>query len=365
MKSRKIKIGLGVLVALLIGVRAALPLIIKDQLNKFLGGFSDYYAFHVGDVDLGIIRGAYRLETIEGTLKKDSQKFFAADYIDISLSWRDLFRGHLRTDILANGVEFIGNQDFFQAVKSQSAASKKDAQKLGDKVFPVDVSRIDLRNSKITFADVDGLPEELRLRLTQIEGRVSNVTATAQEPNSLIHIRGVFQDSATGNLVGEVNQKSVPAEYLISFEAKEFDLTSLNDFFKRRVPMTVKQGHMDIYAEVKGEEGNVYGYAKPFLKEVKMMGDDFDFSGLKQWGVEAVAGVSKFILKSNQDKTVATKFNFSYEAGEFKWSLGEVLGEALQHGFGENLKPGLENQFKMKNRSESSSDQNNKNKKQP
>lgn len=350
MKSKKLRIWLGVIIALLIVIRAALPIVIKNQLNKFLGSFSEYYAFHVDDVDLSILRGAYRIEDVTGTLKKTKYTFFAADYIDISLSWRDLFRGHIRTDILGSGVEFHGNKAFLDAVRSQAAASKKDAQNLGDTVFPVDVSRIDLRNSEITFADTPGLPEELKLRVTQIDGRVTNVTATPDEPNSLMNLRGVFQDSATGNLVGEINQKSVPAEYLVAFEAKEFDLTSLNAVLKRLVPMTLKQGKADIYAEVKGEEGNVYGYVKPFLKDVQMMGDEADFSGLKQWGLEAVAGVSNFVLKSGDDKTTATKFNFAYESGQFKWSIGEVLGKAFQHGFGENLQPGLENQFKMKNK---------------
>ncbi len=347
MKSKKIKIILGVILVLLIAIRIALPVIIKDQLNSFLGTFSKHYAFHIDDVDLSIIRGAYRLEGIQGTLKNPQEKFFAADYIDISLSWRDLFRGHIRTDVLGSGVELIGNQAFIKAIQNQAADSKKDAKQLGEKVFPVDVSRIDLRNSKVTFADVNGLPEELKLRLTQIDGRVTNVTATEKEPNSLINIRGVFQDSATGILVGEVNQKSIPAEWLFSFEAKEFDITSLNDFLKRRVPMTIKQGRTDIYAEVKGENGNVYGYVKPFVKDLQMMGDQSDFSGIKQWGVEAVTGISNFILRSSKDQTVATKFNFAYEAGEFKWNLGEMLGKAFQHGFGGDLKPGLENQFKM------------------
>lgn len=348
MRNKKLQISLGVILVLLIGIRMLLPELIKKQLNTFLAEFSEVYSFHVSDVDLSILRGAYRLEGVDGRLKKVNQEFFKAEYIDISMSWRDLFRGHLRTDILGQGVVFKGSQDFLSALKEYTAASKKDAQELGKKVFPLHISRIDLRNSKATFADMSGIPEDLQLRLTNIDGRVSNVTATEKEPNSLINLRAVLQDSATGVIVGEVDQKQAPAEYLFSFQLQEFDLTSLNPFLKRRVPISFEHGHADIYAEIKGEDGNLYGYVKPFVKDVKMMGDQGDFKGIKHWGLEVAAAFGNFILKSPQDKTVATKFNFAYEAGKFNWNLGEVLGRAFEHGFGNGLQPGLDEQFQMK-----------------
>lgn len=356
-KSKKFRISLGIIVVLLIAVRIALPEIIKKQLNDFLADFSEVYAFHVADVDLSILRGAYRLEGVDGRLKKTPQEFFKAEYIDISVSWRDIFRGHLRTDILGQGIDFKGSQAFLQAIKEQTAASKKDAQELGNKVFPLRISRIDLRNSKATLEDMNGLPEELRLRLTNIDGRVSNVTATEKEPNSLVNLRATLQDSATSVIVGEIDQKQTPAEYLFSVEMKQLELATLNPFLQRRVPVSFDRGVGDVYAEIKGEKGNVYGYVKPFLKDVKMMGDQGDFKGLKHWSIEVAAAFSNFILKSSKDQTVATKFNFAYEAGKFDWSLGEVLGKALSHGFGEGLQPGLEDQFHMKDKE--------KNQKQP
>lgn len=363
--SKKFRIGIGIVIVLLIALRVALPEIIKKQLNDFLADFSQVYSFHVADVDLSILRGAYRLEGVEGHLKKVGKDFIQAEYIDISVSWRDIFRGHLRTDVLGQGVDFKGSQAFLQAIKEQSEASKKDAQELGNKVFPLRVSRIDLRNSKATIEDVNGIPEELRLRLTNIDGRVSNVTATEREPNSLINLRAVLQDSATVVIVGEVDQKQTPAEYLFSLQMKELNLTSLNPFLKRRVPLTFKTGQGDIYAEIKGEKGDVYGYVKPFVKNVEMMGDQGDFKGIKHWTLEVATAFSNFVLKSPRDKSVATKFNFSYEAGKFNWNLGEVLGKAFGHGFGEGLQPGLDDQFQMSDRGHQKNKINKENPKQP
>lgn len=352
---RKLAIGIGIVLVVLVGIRILLPEIIKKQLNDFLADFSEVYVFHVADVDLSILRGAYRFEGVDGRLKKLDREFFKAEHIDVSVSWRDIFSGHLRTDILGQGVEFKGTPEFLQALKEQTEASKKDAQKLGDKVFPLHISRIDLRNSKATFADIGGIPEELQLRLTNVDGRVSNVTATEKEPNSLINLRAVIQDSATGIIVGEVDQKQVPAEYLFSFELKQFDLTSLNPFLKRRVPLSFEKGKADIYAEVKGENNNVYGYVKPFVKDAEVMGDKGDFKGVKHWSIEVATAFSNVLLKSSREKTVATKFNFAYEAGKFQWNLGDVLGRAFEHGFGNELSPGLENKFSMKDpRSEKS-----------
>ncbi|MEN0059777.1 MAG: hypothetical protein AAGB31_13135, partial [Bdellovibrio sp.] len=130
------------------------------------------------------------------------------------------------------------------------------------------------------------------------------------------------------------------------------EMSSLNPFLLRKVPLSFKNGVMDLYAEIKGDEGRVQGYVKPLVKDLEVMGNESDFKGLKHLGVELSAGLAKVIFRRGDDKTVATKINFAYDGNHVSWKMAEVLGNALEHGFSQPIEPGIENQFQMKYKTE-------------
>src|SRR5688572_70920 len=82
------------LVGLLIGVRAVLPIAIERYVNRTLDGMEGYDG-RIEDVDLGLWRGAYRIEGIR-LVKTDGRvpvPFFSAREVDLSLQWSALLDG--------------------------------------------------------------------------------------------------------------------------------------------------------------------------------------------------------------------------------------------------------------------------------
>ena len=93
---RKVLIIVGVIVLILVGVRIALPYIIKSYVNNVLSSIPDYTG-SIEDVDLNLWRGAYKIQEVK--LLKTSGKipvpFFSADEIDLSVEWGALLTDHL------------------------------------------------------------------------------------------------------------------------------------------------------------------------------------------------------------------------------------------------------------------------------
>src|SRR5947208_2783489 len=87
-----------VLVVVLVGVRVALPSIIKSQINKKLHQTPGYDG-QVGDVDLSLLAGNTALKSVHIVKKSETNNketpFLDAPRIDLSFRWKPLFHKQL------------------------------------------------------------------------------------------------------------------------------------------------------------------------------------------------------------------------------------------------------------------------------
>ncbi|MBC7420255.1 MAG: DUF748 domain-containing protein [Bdellovibrio sp.] len=343
----KSKIAIGIVI-LLVAIRAVLPSIVLPKVNSYLKDFSEIYVFHIEDLDISILRGAYRFEGLTGQLRKQKENFIQAKYIDVSLSWREIFRGRILTDVVADSVKFVLTQELMAGSKKQPAAKTiGEGKKAKEKLFPFNASRIDIRNSDFLFADVSGLPPELQLKVTGLDGRLNNVTTSPEDPISLFVGKGSLMNSGLIKVVGELNRSQKPLDWNFDVEVKEFEATKLNSFLKRKGPLTFEQGSLDLYGEIKSENGKLEGYVKPFLKKATFIGDQNDFKSFKHFGIEITVAALNALLKSSKDKSVATKIIFSYTKDDFQWNASHAISTAIAHGFQDKVEPGLENLYSL------------------
>lgn len=334
---------------ILLTIRIAAPIIILQKLNQFLGEFSPNYAVHIKDLDFGILRGAYRFEGVTGFLKNKNEIFFKGDIIDISLAWRELAHGQVLADAVGDDIQFIWTPEFKEAITAAPEKAIKDAQTVKKKLFPFRITRIDVRNSIFQYADLPGLPEVQRWKVTDLNGRLSNVLPTETNPLSLFTAKGTLLGSSTMNVVGHLDQMTEPQRWDVDVELKEFNLVKANDLLKRKLPLTFTTGYLDIYAEAKSENGKIEGSVKPFFKKVDVVERGEHFLGLKHFGIEIGVAAVNLILKNARDQMVATKVLFSYERGQFQLNSQKALSDAIAHGFQEKIHPGIENEYKLKN----------------
>lgn len=123
-KRRKSLVTIAVFIILLIATRAILPTVIQDVINDRLSQ-SEYYDSRIGDVDLSLIRGSYKIDNVE-IIKSNGDvpvPLFSAHSIEFSLLWRALLNGAI-----------VGEIDFYQPVVNVVDSDSESKQQTGEQV---------------------------------------------------------------------------------------------------------------------------------------------------------------------------------------------------------------------------------------
>lgn len=344
-KKKKITIPLGIFV-LLLGIRLVMQPIIHKELNKFLASFSPVLYFHIADIDVHIIRGAYSFDGITGKIKGHKNNFISIEKVDVSMAWREIFKGKLVTDIEVNGADFSYTGELKNAI-AKMPKKADEATTARDKLFPVKIERVDVRDGAVTLDDYPGLQEDKKLQVTNIEGRLTNLTPEKKFPLSFFNLKATVLGNSVVKTAGHLNTLAKPMEWDVDGEMQGFDLTTANQFLKRKVPLTFTKGKLDLYAEAQSTNGTIEGYVKPFMKNIDVIRTKEDFKGAKHWFVEIITAVGNLVLRATDTKSVATKIPFTMDKAGMHVDSGEALSKAIEHGFQQQLSPGVEDKYEI------------------
>lgn len=341
---KKRYIALGLVCAGLVAFRIALPEFVRKVANKRLSNFSPIVAGHIGDVDVAFFRGAYQTKDVRVWLKKDQRPFLKVGEIDVSIAWRMLLEGKILAEIVIVQLELDYSKQLLSELKKiPHHAVKKEKER----AVRLDLELVEIKDSHVNLLDYPGLYKDESFVLSAINGRISNLTPTKDNPYSLYEVRTNIQGLTEVKSRGKMNLNSKPIEWDVDSELHELDLTALNEVLKDKVPITFKRGQLDFYAEAKSEDGKIVGYIKPFFQDLKFVGNKSDFKGVKHWFFDVSGALGNFILQNHKTDTVATKIPFEY-TNKFKFDTGEALEKAIQNGFEKRLKPGIENKLQIK-----------------
>lgn len=342
-KKKKFIIPLAIVMALVVG-RIILEPVLLAQINKRLESFSPEITGHVDGLNLAIIRGAFGLQGITMKLRKADDPFLKVRDVDLSLAWREMWKGNFMADAMIDGVDFTFDERLPKAFKKSIPAD--DAAE-PEKKPPLRISRLDWKNVNITYPSDKAFTNQGPFRLTDVHGRVTNLLADTETPRSFFHTQGKGSGTSNFKAIGSVNLLADPAEWDLDAQMQGFSLVSMNRFLYQKVPLTFKKGTFDLYAEVKSEEGKIRGYVKPFLEDLEFMKSDENFKGAKHWLVEAASAVGNWVMEAKRSKTVATKVPFSFDGKKFSVDTSKALGDVIEHGFDQELSPGVDADLKM------------------
>lgn len=342
LKKKKIMI-FSLIFLLFVMARAALPSFLLKKSNKFLADFSPTYALHMEDLDISIIRGAFRFQGITGKVKEDDQKFLNINTVDVSIAWREIFKGRILTDIKVEKCDFLVIKNI-----AKLSSPKKEARDIKNNFFPVKVERLDLLDMSVSFEGYESIKENALLNVSNINGRVTNLTPTKDFPLSFFVISAnVVDPTSKFNFVGEINQTISPFEWNLDMELRDFNLTVINPYLKRHVPLTFTKGSLDLYSEVVSTKGKIKGYAKPFFKDLDVVANKEEFKGPKHFGFEILTALSNLITREPKTKSVATVLDFTLD-DKLKFKMGKSVAKAIEHGFKQQIPPGIEDRYNIK-----------------
>jgi hypothetical protein len=335
----------GILV-LLIAIRVALPGILLHRLNASLADLSPLYQLHIGDLDLHLYRMAYSFDDVQGVLKKEpKQPFLQVREVEVSIAWEEIFHGRLVANVALEQADLKLTRATIQALSTvKKDKAKKDARDVKQKTVPFDLENVRLENSRFVFSDVGNLPPEQAFQMTKVQALATHLTPKDPKALSFVTASGALQNEAPIQLVGQLRTQQKPANWSFSVELRDFNLKSLNPMARRTVPTTFDQGELTLFGAVRSRDGKLQGYVKPFMKDLKFVGDPGDFKNVPQFLVEIGGTVANFLLKSSKNHSLATRVDFHRDTpdGKMKVETGSAVDAVLDNAFGDPLSQSMD-----------------------
>jgi len=345
-KPLKITLIVGVL---LICIRLVLPYVLLHFANKNLASIPGYYG-HIEDIDLALIRGAYRIDSIylnkQDSISKKQTRFFSASAIDLSLEWRALFSGAIVGELIFErpNLRFTREKVEPQDVEKDSS----DLKELKDDFMPLQVNRFEILEGNVRYLDSTSNPK-VDILMTNIHVVATNLRNSYDSskllPAKVIARANVYEGEFTFSM--NINPLAKQPTFDMNAEMKNTNLVLLNDFFKAYAKIDVNKGKFGMYTEVAAKEGSFKGYVKPIIKDLDVLGheDRNDNVFRKMW--EGLVGFVGQVFKNQSKDQVATKIPFEGRLDNPETNIWTTIINVLQNAFIQAIQPSIDSEINI------------------
>jgi len=333
-RKRKVLIGIGVVVLLLVAGRLALPYVVEDYANRRLAALEAYDG-HVGDIDIHLWRGAYSIDDIVIVKTGASRPvpFFQARKLDLSIEWRSLWRGSVVAEASfespeLNLVQGKSRQD------TQLGAEENWNARL-EELFPFRFNTIEVLNGTVRFL-APGISTRDAIEAHRVQGRVSNLTnviETGKEAFADFRIHADVLDGAPAVVNGSVNAFAAQPTFDVNLTVKKVKLPQVNPWLREYIKADAEAGDFELYMELAAADGRFKGYAKPILQNVDIYrSGEEEQSALKRiW--EGFLDFAAEVLENDQADQVAARIPFTGTIRNPETSLFATIASVLRNAF--------------------------------
>lgn len=334
------------IVLILVVIRIALPYIVKDYVNKTLADMPGYTG-HVADVDLHIYRGAYQIKglVLDKTEEDEQVPFMEINSIDLSVEWNALFKGAITGEIIVDRpqLNFVATADTTTTEPTEEAEHWTETIQ---ELMPLTINRFEIINGRINYLDYDTQPK-VDIHLDSLQVLALNLTNTDDSAKALpssvdIHARTIGGGILKGAM--DINAMKEIPDFDLDIQLTQVDLTQLNDFIEAYGKFDVEQGTFSVFSEVKLLNGQLEGYVKPFLDDVKVLNweKDKEEGGFFRAAWEAIVGVVKEVGENQDRDQVATQVPITGNVNEPDTDVWKTITNTLKHAFIEAFNKGIE-----------------------
>lgn len=337
-------------ISILIVIRLALPFLIQKYVNRTLNQLHEYRG-HIGEVNLDLYRGAYQIENIEINKIKGNLPvpFFKAGQMDLSVEWKQLLNRAFVGEIVFSKPEL-----FFVMAPTKDQAQMGENQnwvKVVRDLFPIKINRLEVKNGTLHYLDYHGEPE-VDVYLSSTNAVAVNLTNSERVSKSLTAtLVGKALCMGDGELSFSTDfdpYKKKPT-FDLDLELKNLSVPKLNNFLRHYADIDVEAGSLSLYMGMTAKDGNMEGYAKPFLKDMKIMDLKKEKLTFTQKIKEGAATLVVKIFKNEEEKTTATRIPFSQKLDETHVGIFSAIGSSFHHILIKALRAELEKSIHHKN----------------
>jgi hypothetical protein len=325
---------LGIIVMLLIILRAALPSIVKDEVNKRLQALEAYDG-HVVDLDLALWRGAYRVDGIEivKTGSRQPTPFFSADHIDFSIEWRSLFRGSLV-------AESVFDRPVLNLVRAESEQQSQTGKEVNwadelERAFPFRFNTVKVIDGTVTFR-APGISTRDALKAKRLNGAILNMTNVVDSGRATFatfEASAVVLETGTAKLFGSANPLAETPTFDLNLTVKDVRLPEVNPWLREYIKADAEGGEFELYTELAAADGKFKGYAKPIMRDVNMYSSDEEEDNPLRRLWEGLVDFAAEIVEDEGSDQIAARIPFSGTIEDPEAGLLETVVSVLRNAF--------------------------------
>ncbi|MGV3636141.1 MAG: DUF748 domain-containing protein [Flavobacteriales bacterium] len=349
-RSRTRRIVLYIVLAL-VAIRVALPFVLLHLLNDRLKSIPGYHG-NAEDLDLALIRGAYRIENVfldrVDSTTQERTPFIGAGSIDLSVEWKALFHGAVVGELVIEHAQVNFTKD-----KAEPAQVQGDTTSLGDllqDLMPLRINRVEVHRGEVHYLDPTSSPK-VDLRMDHVELLALNLRNSYDSsvvlPASLRAEAAINSGRFTLNMA--LNPLEASPTFDLDLALTDVRLPELNDFFQAYANVDVNRGTFGLYAEIATKERRFAGYVKPIVHDLDVVGpeDKDDTVFRKLW--EGIAGTAGAILTNPREDQVATKLEFSGRLDEPIVHSWYAIIDLIRNAFIRALQPTIDREISIGN----------------
>jgi hypothetical protein len=352
-KRRTVKILIGILIALVV-IRLILPYVVLHFANRSLADMNGYYG-HIKDIDLAIIRGAYKLDSIyinktdgraENSATSKQTPFFASGEVDLSVEWKALLKGSIVGKMVFQRPYLVFTKD--KVEPKEIVKDSADFRKILDKFMPLNINRCELLGGTIQYKDFSSKPN-VDIALTNLNLLAQNLRnsydSSAVLPASLHGTADVYEGKL--KFEARLNPLADAPTFDMSAELNNTNLVKLNDFFLAYAKVDVNTGRFGLYTEVAAKDEEFRGYVKPVIKDLDVLGKEDRKDNLLQKLWEAIAGGAGKLFENKNKDQLATKVPIQGRLDNPKTNVWVAIVNVLQNAFIQAIQPAIDNEISI------------------
>ena len=332
---------IGGVIVFLICVRLALPVVVKDYVNRQLQKSQDYTG-HVGDIDISLWRGAYEIKDINIFKRngKISEPFFAAPFLDLSVEWSALLHRHIVAKIYMEQprLNFVKGP----TPEQTQAGENTSWNEMLENLTPFKLNRLDIHDGQIHYRDDYSTPK-VDIFFTELGASATNLS---NAKNQTLHLpAGIVANAKTigagdMNFQLQLNPLAPAPEYQLQASLTNVDLPALNDFLRAYGKFDVARGTFAMFTSIAATNQAYDGYVKVFFKNL----DVFEWKKERQKNIlkifwEAMVGGVTTIFKNQPKDQLAAKIPISGVYTNSSVNVMATIGTVLRNAFIRALVP--------------------------
>lgn len=332
-------------VAVLVAVRAALPVAIQWYVNRTLDR-ADGYAGSVGDVDLALIRGAYQIDDVRiQKVRADVPvPFFSAETVDLSIQWGELLHGHV-----------VGEAAFERPVLNFVRAPPEaggpvtgtdaDWNARLDALVPFGINRLEVRQGRIHYRDYQTQPQ-VDVRLHDVNGVARDLAIIEEHDrkrSARLDVTASTQGHGRLDLQARLDPRAEALQLDLDGMLRDVELTRLNEVFRAYLNVEVESGTLSVGTQVRTRDGRIHGYVKPLLHDVDVVDLEEELEeGLLDAAWEATVGLFGELLRNQPREQLGARIPLRGDPESPRIQTWSALASGLRNAYVDALRLHLE-----------------------